>query len=207
MENDVKNIFAKNILRLRNSRGLTQLQLGEELGLGKTTISQWESAKKLPNAGSIEKIAMYFNVPKSTLFEENSTEKIVSYGRQINLPVVEKMSWENGVFTLEKINGYEPTPEEWLQGEECFYFRVQNKAMSNARIHEGDLVLIQIIKEGINEGDIVAILIDDEIILTRLYKDGETVIIQSENPTFPPRVKKYSDIKIVGKVKKLIVNF
>lgn len=206
MENDVKIIFAKNILRLRNSRGLTQLQLGEELGLGKTTISQWESAKKLPNAGSIEKIAMYFNVPKSTLFEENSTEKIISYGRQINLPIVEKMSWENGVFTLEKINGYEPTPEGWLQGKECFYFRVPNQAMSNARIHEDDLVLIQI-KEEINEGDIAAILVDGEIILTRLYKDGETVILQSENPTFPPRVKKYSEIKVVGKLKKLIVNF
>ncbi|WII39156.1 LexA family protein [Paenibacillus thiaminolyticus] len=206
MENDVKIIFAKNILRLRNSRGLTQLQLGEELGLGKTTISQWESAKKLPNAGSIEKIAMYFNVPKSTLFEENSTENIVSYGRQINLPIVEKMSWENGVFTLEKINGYEPTPEGWLQGKECFYFRVPNQAMSNARIHEGDLVLIQI-KEEINEGDIAAILVDGEIILTRLYKDGETVILQSENPTFPPKVKKYSEIKVVGKLKKLIVNF
>lgn len=206
MENDVKKIFARNIVRLRKSRDLTQQDLGDNLGLGKTTISQWESAKKLPNAGSIEKIASFFNIPKSTLFEDENSEKIISFGRQINIPIVEKVTINNDVLTIDKISGYELTPEEWLQGKECFYFRVPNQRMINARIHEGDLTFIYI-TEDVSEGDITAILVNDEIMLSRLYKENESFIIQSENPAFPPMVKKSDEIKIIGKLKKLIVNF
>ena len=201
-ENDVKTIFAKNILRLRNSKGLTQLELGEKLELGKTTISQWESAKKLPNAGSIEKIASFFNIPKSTLFEEES-DQIVSFGRQINLPIVHTVDLENGKPSYTGIVSYVPTPEEWLQGKEHFYILASDDAMMNARIFNGDLVLIEACS-AVADGDIAAVVIDGKITLRRIFT--QTNILQSENPKFPPRL--YDDnCKLIGRVKKLIINF
>lgn len=110
-ENDIKKIFAHNIQKLRRSKNLTQKGLAGQLGLGKTTISQWESAQKLPNAGSIEKTAIFFNVPKSLLFKENNS-CFTSLNRQINLPIVKGMAYIENKVLFEDIEGYEPTPED-----------------------------------------------------------------------------------------------
>ncbi|WP_023987476.1 LexA family protein [Paenibacillus polymyxa] len=207
-ENDVKNIFAKNILKLRKNKNLTQKELGEALDLGKTTISQWESAQKLPNAGSIEKIAVFFNIPKSTLFEEGSGQ-FSTYGHLINLPIVGKISCGNGVIAYQDIEKYEPTPEAWISGGEHFYLIAQGDSMNGARIHSGDLLLIKQ-QEDIEDGEIAAVLVDDEVFFKRVYKQNDSLILQSENPAYPPIVTKPGNdcfIKVIGKLKKVIINF
>jgi len=207
-DHDVKKIFAKNILKLRKNKNLTQKELGEALELGKTTISQWESAQKLPNAGSIEKIAAFFNIPKSTLFEEGNGQ-FTSYGHLINLPVVGKVSCGNGVIAYEEIESYEPTPEDWVSGGEYFYLVAEGDSMTGARIYDGDLVLIRR-QEEVEDGDIAAVLIDENVFLKRVYKQNDALILQSENPNFPPIVadpKNDSIIRVIGKLKKAIINF
>lgn len=208
-ELDVKEIFAKNILKLRKHKNLTQKELGEALELGKTTISQWESAQKLPNAGSIEKIAAFFGVPKSTLFEEGSNQ-FASFGRMINLPVVRKVSCDNGVIAFEEIERYEETPEEWIKDGDYFYLEAKGDSMIGARIHNGDLALIRQ-QSDVEEGEIAAVLIDNEVFLKRVFKqNGSPLILQSENPSYPPIVVNLNDnqiVKILGKLNKLIINF
>lgn len=206
---DVKKIFAKNIHKLRKNKNLTQKELGEALELGKTTISQWESAQKLPNAGSIEKIAHFFNVPKSTLFEEGNTQ-FSSYGHVLNLPVVGKISCGNGVIAYEEIENYEPTPEEWADGGEYFYLIAQGDSMSGARIHNGDLLLIRR-QEEVEDGEIAAVLVNEDVFLKRVYKQEDgSLILQSENPMYGPIVAKPGEdclVRVIGKLKKLIINF
>lgn len=207
-DSNVKEIFAKNILKLRKHKNLTQLELGEQLSLGKTTISQWESAQKLPNAGSIEKIAAFFNVPKSTLFEEGSGQ-FASYGHLVNLPVVGKASCGNGVLAYEEIISYEPTPEDWINGDDYFYLVAKGDSMTGARICDGDLLLIRQ-QPSVEDGEIAAVLIDDEIFLKKVYKQHGTIILQSENPAYPPMVvehNKYKNVKVIGKLKKVLINF
>lgn len=208
-EKDVKEIFANNIHKFRKNKNLTQKELGEELGLGKTTISQWESAQKLPNAGSIEKIAAYFNVPKSVLFED-SNNQFASLEKLINLPVVGKVSCGNGTIVIDEIEGYEPTPEEWVQGGEFFYLRAQGDSMIDARIQDGDLVLIRRQNE-VENGEIAAVLYNDELFLKRVYiEDNGTMVLQSANSKYGPivpRTDEDNNAVIVGKLKKVVINF
>lgn len=53
------------IRQLRESRGLTQDQLGEQLGVGPSAVSAWENDVKVPRMGVVEKMAAYFSVEKS----------------------------------------------------------------------------------------------------------------------------------------------
>jgi len=208
VENDVKSIFAKNVLKLRKHKNLTQKELGEELELGKTTISQWESAQKLPNAGSIEKIASFFNVPKSALFELGNGQ-FSSYGQMVNLPVVGKISCGNGVLAYEEITSYEPTPEEWVNNGEYFYLNAEGDSMTGARIHNGDLVLIRM-QDEVEDGEIAAVLIGENVYLKRVYKQEGSLILQSENPAYPPifaEPKEDCLVKIIGKLKRVILVF
>jgi len=190
---------------------MTQEQLGEQLGLGKTTISQWEKAQKLPNAGSMQKIADFFRIPKSALFEESrAAENVVhATGQMARLPIVGKISCGDGTVNYDEIEGYEMTPQDWLNGGKYFYVRAQGDSMTGARIHDGDLVLIRE-QPQVEDGEIAAVLIDDAVYLKRAYLQGESVILQSENPAYPPIVVNRKDsraCRIIGKLKKVVINF
>jgi repressor LexA len=204
-DNEVKKLFATNILRLRKEKCLTQQELCDRLSVSKTTISEWESAKKLPNAGSIEKITSFFNVPKSTLFAEGN-ERFLTFERMLKLPIVGKISCGNGLFAYEEIEDYESTPEDWIRGGEYFYLRAEGDSMINARIFNGDLVLIRRQSE-VENGEIAAVLINDKIYLKRVYKRENSISLYSENPKYPPQIFEVNDdIHVIGKLKKIIIN-
>ena len=71
-ETKVKDVFAKHIIKLRKNRHMTQGDFADLLGVGVSTVSDWETGKKLPRAGTIEKMARTFNISKSSLFEEEN---------------------------------------------------------------------------------------------------------------------------------------
>lgn len=203
-ENEVKKIFSVNLLRLRSERGLTQEELGSYVGVNKATISEWESAKKLPNAGNMEKLSNYFDIPKSALFAEGN-DRFLSYGEMLNIPIVGRISCGNGVIAYEDIEGYEPTPREWVNGDDYFYLRAKGNSMKNARIQEGDLLLIRK-QSDIEDGEIAAVLIEGNAVLKRVYKRSNTVVLQSENPDYPPIICTDNDcINILGKLKRTVI--
>ena len=57
----------ENIKALRESRGLTQAQLADIVGVSDKAVSTWESGKREPRMGVVERLSAYFNVDKSTL--------------------------------------------------------------------------------------------------------------------------------------------
>jgi len=79
--------------------------------------------------------------------------------------------------------------------------------MVNARINDGDLVLIRK-QTDVDNGEIAAVVMDDQIYLKRVYKQDGKIILQSENPHYAPIIKdtKKSDCFIIGKLKKVIIN-
>ena len=81
--------------------------------------------------------------------------------------------------------------------------------MIGARIMDGDLLLIRR-QDDVDNGEIAAVLIDDEIVLKRVYKTDDTIILQSENPAYKPIVVRPEDaknVRIIGKLKKVILKF
>lgn len=77
--------------------------------------------------------------------------------------------------------------------------------MINARIFDGDLLLIRQ-QPDIEDGEIAAVLIDNEAVLKRVFKREGVVLLQSENPKYPPIIcDNSSKIKILGKLKRTII--
>lgn len=50
------------IREIRKKHGITMKQLGQELGLGESTISQYETGKRQPDNETLLKISEYFDV-------------------------------------------------------------------------------------------------------------------------------------------------
>lgn len=55
-------IFCERFKELRQDKGLTTKQLGDALGVEKSTITRWENGLRIPNIVSLHSIAVYFNV-------------------------------------------------------------------------------------------------------------------------------------------------
>jgi transcriptional regulator with XRE-family HTH domain len=61
-------IFAANVARIREGKGLTQEQLGWAAGLHQTAVTRIESGERMPTLPTILKIAEGLEVPPADLF-------------------------------------------------------------------------------------------------------------------------------------------
>ncbi len=55
-------VFKERIYQLRKAKGWTLEKLGNEVGLGKTTILNWEKAGSVPNEEILRKLSNLFDV-------------------------------------------------------------------------------------------------------------------------------------------------
>ncbi len=56
------NTFGKRLKLLRAEKGLTQVQLAEELNVDKSTIAKYETDKIEPSVNMVKTLAIYFRV-------------------------------------------------------------------------------------------------------------------------------------------------
>ena len=70
--------------------------------------------------------------------------------------------------------------------------------MVNANIHDGDIIFIKK-QSDVDDGQIAAVLIDDEATLKRVYKYGDSIQLRAENPSFAPiNLNKENEVIILG---------
>ncbi len=67
---ELNAIIAENIVSLRKSKGLTQLQLAEQLNYSDKAVSKWERGESLPDISVIKQIADFFSVSVDYLLTE-----------------------------------------------------------------------------------------------------------------------------------------
>lgn len=73
-----KEIMAKNIQRLMDSRGIDRNKMSDDLNIKYTTLTSWIKGDSYPRIDKIELMARYFDVSKSELVEEKSSENEVA---------------------------------------------------------------------------------------------------------------------------------
>ena len=84
-----------------------------------------------------------------------------------------------------------------------FCLKAKGDSMVGARILDGDIVFIKR-QDIVEDGDIAAVIIDDEATLKRVYyqKEKNFITLQAENPKYPPMSfegEELDHIKILGK--------
>ena len=82
---DIKSIIAENISNLRQTNGMTQLELAEKLNYSDKAVSKWERGESIPEIGTLTAIADLFDVPldymvkktydKSSVKNDNSSSR------------------------------------------------------------------------------------------------------------------------------------
>ena len=73
--------------------------------------------------------------------------------------------------------------------------------MIGARIYDGDIIFVKQ-QDDVEDGELAAVLIDDEAMLKRVFKLGDRMQLRSENPAYPPIMISDQDsiqVQILGK--------
>lgn len=84
-----------------------------------------------------------------------------------------------------------------------FCLRCKGDSMINARIYDGDIVFIRE-QPTVNNGEIAAVIINDEATLKRVYyyQEESKLILNAENPKYAPFVymgNELNQVRILGK--------
>lgn len=201
--------IGERIKEARELRRLTQEQLGNALGMNKSTIQRYETGQiskiKIP---VLESIAKALNVNPNWLALKSEDMTIKKYPYEIKniiplpktkkVPLVGTIACGTPTTAVENIEDYIDMSED-IHAD--FALRCKGDSMINARIFDGDIVYIRQ-QPDVDNGEIAAVLIDDEATLKRVFKHKDSLELRAENPTFPPLYYEGSEletIRILGK--------
>ena len=207
----------QRLMQLKTENGLTTEALSEKSGVPRGTINKLLNGEtRNPTTQTLKRLAEALDCPLEALC-----------GRPEDIPGVTKLGkknaavgrlFESGVLMevsrrkiplLGTIAAGKPIfCEEEMEITDCstavqadFALRVSGDSMIGARIHDGDIVFIRQ-QEDVDDGQIAAVVIDDEATLKRVYHIPNGLQLLSENPKYPPMLFTFDDhdsIRILGR--------
>lgn len=78
------------IYRLRKEKGLSQEELGYEIGVSRQTVSKWEIGKSVPETGNIIALSKFFNVDVSYFVTEEDNTNNTESDRDVEAADMDK---------------------------------------------------------------------------------------------------------------------
>ncbi len=192
--------------------GLTMLDVAKLVGVSEATISRYESGNiKNMRRDRIEKYAKALRVSPSDFLDINDdeadtlTELMQKYDnikpiKMKRFPMLGEIACGEPVFADEDKEHYIMADMD-INADFCL--TAKGDSMINARIYEGDIVFIKEMPM-VENGEIAAVIIEDEATLKRVYYYKEDNLLQlvAENPKYKPLVYQNEDldrIRILGK--------
>lgn len=190
----------ERIKERRLSLGMTLLDVANALGVKEATVQRYESGEiKNPKHDTVLELAKIFRCTPAYLmgWEDDSLPQSVMYIGKKKLPLLGEIAAGEPIFADEEVEYYSPGEDSGAD----FCLRVHGDSMSGVGIKDGDIVFIRK-QDCVEEGDIAAVLVDDEATLKRVYRSEDSVTLVSENPKYKPMVytkKQCRNIRILGK--------
>lgn len=72
MSENAREIFKKNLNYIATTKGKTQTDIVEALGISASTVSDWFNGKKYPRVDKMQRLADFFGVRMSELTNESA---------------------------------------------------------------------------------------------------------------------------------------
>lgn len=199
------------IKRLREEKDISQDELAKRCGYSsRSTISKIEKGERNLTGDKIQILADVLGVKPSYLmdgdaednFDVFSIKGVLPLPRTSKKPRLGVIACGEPILAEENIEDYDDVPDDM----KCdFTLLCEGDSMVNARIFDGDIVYIRE-QPQVENGEIAACLVDGEFetkaTLKRFYKYDDKIILQAENPKYPPFVyvnEEMNRVRVIGK--------
>ena len=211
--------IGKRIKQSRDAKSMSQEDLGNLLGLNKSTIQRYESGQvqriKLPILENMAKIlgvnpswlVLKSNNPEPDQSHETSNISAIIESGIYNVPVFESASADFGAYSSSDIIDHIPVViSNRSDVEDTIAIKVVGDSMY-PKIENGDIIIVRR-QTSVYSGDIGVVLLDGDEGLVKKIVYGESWIeLVSINPEYQTKRFEGADIlrlRIVGKVKQIV---
>ncbi len=194
----------EKIKMLREEKGMSQQELAEKVGFKTASaVNKIELGLRDINQTKILAFAKALGTTPSFLLDTendylNLLPDLLPIPKMIKKPRLGIIACGEPILTEENFEAYDSVPENI----DCdFTLQCKGDSMINARICDGDIVYIKS-QSIVDNGQIAAVMINDEITLKRVFIYENKVVLQAENPKYEPFVyvnDELNNITILGK--------
>lgn len=208
---------------LREKRGQSQEDIAKLIGVGRTTYLKYESDENKPTR-KLKELSHLFNVttdyimclsdnPHGTPFAGQDGKHFLLFAGQakneippptdnIKIPIIGSVKCGYDGLAYEYLDGYVMIDNTKHHGD-IKAFRCRGDSMTGLGIFDGDIAIVRV-QDDVDNGDLAIVIVDgDEGTLKRVRKQEGAIILESANPSYPPRVFTGEDmnkVRVVGKV-------
>ena len=177
--------MGQKIRELRLANSMTLEQVADVVGVGKSTVRKWETGMianmrrdKIAALATALHTTPEYLMGWSTDIEADNLFKIETK----KYPLLGNIACGEPIFAEQQFEAYVACGAN-IDADFCL--RAKGDSMIGARIYDGDIVFIRK-QEMVDDGEIAAVLIEDEATLKRVYYDRENGILQlfAENPRY-----------------------
>ncbi|NLK37023.1 MAG: hypothetical protein GX299_02940 [Epulopiscium sp.] len=200
-----KVLFKTQLEKLMNH--CTTTEFSEKTGFNRTYLSKYLNLKldRPPSPHLLKSIAGSAASYEELMFScgyLSSTSNVKQH--LIKIPVLTPALLKNSPSSVTDMEEYEYMDMRHLSPDHSyFYFKVEGDAMINARIYHGDLAFVRR-QTDVASGDIAVVSIAQrDVVLTRIIKKENIVVLQWENPSHPPHIlseEEQNQLQVIGKV-------
>lgn len=198
--NDIRN----RIFQKKSELNLSYQDMSEKTGLSKSTLQRYITGD-IRNLGldKLEILAKALDVTPSYLMGWEDENKdpilenipgIITPVQMKRIPILGTIACGDPIFAQENYDGYFMIDKNLPEAD--FILKAKGDSMIEAHIFDGDLVFLRKASD-VDDGQIAAVLIDDEATLKRVSRDKDTVILQPCNKDYKPIIVQEKDDKQV----------
>jgi repressor LexA len=205
--------LGQRIAALRGKFGWTQEDIAKKLNVRRQTVSGWERDERALKDDTLQKLADIFEVSVDYIMGRTSVpipiddvtpNALISgawpLSSVVRIPVLGQIQAGEPFLAETNIDGWEEVPSDTVRDGDYFFLRVKGDSMRDARIEEGDLVLVRQ-QPDVEDGEIAVVMVGvDEACLRRVKKQNGHLVLWSANPHYPPLVVRPVDTRIIGRV-------
>ena len=199
--------MGEKIYYLRTKNSMTLEELGNKVGVGKSTVRKWENGM-IANMkrDKILKVAEALNTTPAYLMGwDEAKEEPKKKG--VKIPVLGRVAAGVPIEMIEDVLDYEEITEDMAKHGEYFALKIQGDSMT-PRIWNNDVVIVHQQDDAENGDIVIAAINGDDAVCKRLQKYNDGIALISLNPVYDPIYLKKDEIdekpvRILGKVVEL----
>lgn len=197
--------IGERIKSLRESKGLTQDQLAEKIGVSRATIAKYENGFTTPKR-NIEELSTFFKVSTDYLLCKTDIPYPVTKANKI--PVLGRIAAGVPFEAVQNIEEYEEILDSWGDPREYFALRIQGHSME-PRIWNGDIVIVHKQSDA-DSGKVCVVLVNGNDATVKQIKksDSGITLIGFNASVYPPHFYSKEEVvklpvQIVGVVREV----
>jgi repressor LexA len=180
---------------LRHSDTLPSLrQAASDLNVSHAAVAQL--VKTLETKGYVKRKGRY----SRTLYLLNRSDETVAIQRQRTIPVVGRVTAGLPMYAQQEWDGSLVLDKNVFPGQNLFALRIRGDSMQGAGILDGDLAICEPRQFARNKEIVVALINGEEATVKRFFLHQDHILLQPENPAYPPMRYDFSQVLIQGKV-------